>query len=49
MFPVILTDRGTEFYFPEAIECDRFGEIKTRLFYYGRKGCLKRTMNISGI
>lgn len=33
MFPVILTDRGTEFYAPEAIECDRFGEIKTRLFY----------------
>lgn len=33
LFPVILTDRGTEFYYPEAIECDRWGEIKTRLFY----------------
>lgn len=33
IFPVILTDRGTEFLFPEAIECDRNGEIKTKLFY----------------
>ena len=33
LFPVILADRGTEFLFPEAIECDRYGEIKTRLFY----------------
>ena len=33
LFPVILTDRGTEFLNPEAIECDRYGEIKTRLFY----------------
>lgn len=32
-FPIILTDRGTEFLFPEAIECDRNGEIKTKLFY----------------
>ncbi len=27
------TDRGTEFLNPEAIECDRYGEIKTELFY----------------
>lgn len=33
MFPLILTDRGTEFLYPEAIECDRYGEIKTKLFY----------------
>ena len=33
LFQVILTDRGTEFLNPEAIECDRYGEIKTRLFY----------------
>ena len=33
LFPVILTDRGTEFLYPEAIECDRNGEIKTKVFY----------------
>ena len=33
LFPVILTDRGSEFLNAEAIECDRYGEIKTRLFY----------------
>lgn len=33
LFPVILTDRGTEFLFPEALECDRNGEIKTKIFY----------------
>ena len=33
LFPVILTDRGTEFLNPEAIECDRYGELKTMLFY----------------
>ncbi|WP_243112025.1 IS30 family transposase [Butyrivibrio sp. CB08] len=33
LFPVILTDRGIEFLNPEAIECDRYGEIKTKLFY----------------
>lgn len=33
LFPVILTDRGTEFLYPEALECDFYGEIKTRLFY----------------
>lgn len=33
MFNIILTDRGTEFLNPEAIECDQYGEIKTHLFY----------------
>ncbi len=33
LFPVILTDRGIEFLYPEAIECDANGEIKTKLFY----------------
>lgn len=33
MFNIILTDRGTEFLNPEAIECDKYGEIKTHLFY----------------
>ena len=30
---VILTDRGTEFGNPYALECDNYGEIKTKLFY----------------
>ena len=34
IFPVILTDNGSEFSNPSAIECDRFtGEIRTRVFY----------------
>lgn len=33
LFGVILTDRGTEFTNPYAIESDNWGEIKTRLFY----------------
>lgn len=33
MFPVILADRGSEFTDPLAIEVDRNGEIRTRLFY----------------
>lgn len=33
LFPVILTDRGTEFLFPEALECDSNGELKTKIFY----------------
>ena len=33
LFQVILTDRGTEFLDAEAIECDQYGEIKTKLFY----------------
>lgn len=33
LFGVILTDRGTEFSNPYAVESDRYGEIKTRVFY----------------
>lgn len=33
LFTVILTDRGSEFLYPEAMECDRNGEIKTKVFY----------------
>ena len=33
LFPVILADRGVEFLNAEAIECDQWGEIKTKLFY----------------
>lgn len=33
VFGVILTDRGTEFGNPYALECDDNGEIKTRVFY----------------
>lgn len=33
IFGTILTDRGTEFGNPYALECDENGEIKTRIFY----------------
>ena len=33
LFNVILTDRGTEFGNPYAMEVDRNGEIKTKIFY----------------
>lgn len=34
IFPLILTDNGSEFSNPSAIECDReTGEIRTRIFY----------------
>ena len=34
IFPLILTDNGSEFSNPVAIECDReTGEIRTRIFY----------------
>ena len=33
LFGVILTDRGTEFSNPIALECDYNGEIKTKVFY----------------
>lgn len=33
LFPVILTDNGTEFQFPARLECDRNGEIRTRIYY----------------
>jgi len=33
LFPVILTDRGSEFSDPLAIECDENGELRTKIFY----------------
>ena len=33
MFPVLLSDRGSEFTNPEALECDENGVILSRLFY----------------
>ncbi len=33
MFGVILTDNGSEFLNTGALECDRWGEIKTRIYY----------------
>ena len=34
LFPVILTDRGSEFTDPSSIECDMStGELRTRIFY----------------
>ena len=33
LFPVILTDRGSEFTDPLSIECDSDGVVRTRVFY----------------
>lgn len=33
LFPVILTDRGSEFTDPVSLECDEWGEVRTRIFY----------------
>ena len=33
LFPVILTDRGSEFTDPLSIECDEDGEIRSKVFY----------------
>jgi len=33
LFPIILTDRGSEFTDPVSIECTKFGEIRSRVFY----------------
>lgn len=33
LFPVILTDNGTEFQFPSRLECAKNGEIRTKIFY----------------
>jgi IS30 family transposase len=33
LFPVILTDNGSEFSNPTAIEYDSFGNLRTRIFY----------------
>ena len=33
LFPIILTDNGTEFQFPTRLECDKHGELRTKIFY----------------
>ena len=33
LFPIILTDRGSEFTDPVSIECTGFGEVRSRIFY----------------
>jgi IS30 family transposase len=33
LFPVILTDNGTEFQNPSLLECTNDGEIRTKLYY----------------
>lgn len=33
LFPIILTDRGSEFTDPVSLECDEWGEVRTRVFY----------------
>lgn len=33
LFPIILTDRGSEFTNPAALECDSNGELRSRVFY----------------
>lgn len=33
LFPVILTDNGSEFKDPLSMECNTYGDIRTRLFY----------------
>lgn len=33
LFPVILTDNGSEFKDSRSIECNEYGEIRTRMFY----------------
>ena len=33
LFPVLLTDNGVEFQFPERLECDKNGGIRTKIFY----------------
>ena len=33
LFEVILTDNGSEFQYPEILEADQYGEIRTRIYY----------------
>ncbi len=47
LFPIILTDNGSEFQFPARMECDKNGEIRTKVFYCNpnaswQKGMLER-------
>ena len=47
LFPVFITDRGIEFQYPEALECNEDGEICSRVFYCDpqaswQKGAIER-------
>lgn len=47
LFPVILTDNGTEFQNPTHLECNEDGEIRTKIFYCNphsswQKGMIER-------
>lgn len=47
LFPVILTDNGSEFMNPDLFEINRQGEIRTKLYYCdpgkpNQKGCLEK-------
>lgn len=33
LFPVILTDNGSEFQRPDRLECNEYGEIRTKIYY----------------
>ncbi|MCU7526780.1 MAG: IS30 family transposase [Ignavibacteria bacterium] len=33
LFPIILTDNGTEFQGPKRLECDVYGETRTKIYY----------------
>ena len=33
LFPILLTDRGSEFTDPVSIECDQKGKVRTKVFY----------------
>ena len=50
IIPLVLTDNGSEFSNPKAIEYDRQGNLRTRIFYCnasspGQKGSARRIMN----
>lgn len=52
LFPIILTDNGVEFQFPERLECDKNGEIRTKSFTAirtlpGKKDVSRKIMNTS--
>ena len=50
LFPVILTDRGPEFSTPLALECDKYSENLSKVFYCNanapyQKGRLEKIMS----
>ena len=54
LFPVILTDRESEFSNPLALECDEYGEILSKVFFRNanapyQKGALRKITNSYGI